>query len=305
MSSSSDIVILPVSTESLVNIVFDISIDYTIWIRKTKSGKQSGKPIWELTEPSKKLNVLLTGASTTSLKSAKIQVFSEIKKISDKTLTLLCAAEDGKSDSENPGLAHKKKRQASESTGGDSNTDAIKIVTGDIYKRHPIRTNYCTSTPVYVDSSNTDRFFYITADMARTWAKEKLKCDDKGTKVVTVDVPPKVSSIYWKQLTTEKSKRLKGSSGDSNLQDVALMLKQVIGSSSQPPSNTPQSDLGPALKAPMSDYLRYCIDQYSLFHPDHLPHQDLKELKLSIGTIARLYMNVKGFSKKLDEERVQ
>ncbi|KAH9809347.1 hypothetical protein DFH28DRAFT_1086418 [Melampsora americana] len=417
-----------VSTESLVNTVFDISIDYTIWIRKTKSGKQSGEPIWELTKPTRKLNVILTGASTTSFKTAKLQVFSEIKKISDETLTLLRAAEDGESDSgglhwhayitmnrvypktgdrtkfitndtewmdwlhackaskdricglhlmiENPGLAHKKKRQneallieaarikrrhnrhaakrakkakktkktknranegltqeelaldddadndedpglttedhsseAGESTGGDSDTDAIKIVSGDIYKRHPIRTEYCTSTPVYIDPLNKDRFFYITAAIARNWAKEKLKCDDEGTKVVTVDVPPKVPSMYWKDLSTEKTRRYKASSGDSSLQDMALMLKQVITSNSQPPSHAPQSSIGPTLKAPMSEYLRYCeiedpngvindvlaeagIDQYSLFNPDHLPREDLKELKLSIGTIARLYMNV-------------
>ncbi|KAH9823877.1 hypothetical protein DFH28DRAFT_1161779 [Melampsora americana] len=433
MSSSPD-----VATEPLLNTGINLVIDYTIWIRKTKAGKHSGEPTWEATKPAKKLNVSITGMSTTSFESAKAQIFSEIKQSKSEAFTLLRAAEDGKSDSgglkwhayiamsraypktgdrmvfisnntdwtnwlhackaskdkvcglhlmiENPGLAHKKKRQneallieaarikrrrnrhaakrakkakkskktnndnnegltqdelaldndaendedpglttddnsseASESTGGDSDTDAIKIVTGDIYKRHPIKTEYCTSTPVYVDPLNRDRFFYITAAIARNWATEKLKCDDEGSKVVTVDVPPKLSSMYWKHLSTEKAKRQKGSSGDSSLQDMAVMLKEVITSNSQPTSDAPRSSIGPTLKAPMADYLKYCdiddpdgaiknllagagIDQYYLFHPDHLPREDLKELKLSIGTIARLYMNVKGFSKKLDEQ---
>ncbi|KAH9814038.1 hypothetical protein DFH28DRAFT_1095907 [Melampsora americana] len=437
MSSSSDVVILPVATRPSLVTGINLSIDYTIWIRKTKAGKQSSEPTWEATKPAKKLNVLLTGMSTTSFESAKVQIFSEIKQAKMEAFTLLRAADNGEGDLgslnwhayisrsrvypktgdrivfitndtewtewlqvcevskdtscglhltiENPGLAHKIKRQnealvieaakvdrrrnrhaakrakkakkskksnlrnnegltqqelvldddtdndedpelttddeAGESTGGDSDTDAIKIVSSDIYKRHPIRTDYCTSTPVYIDPLNKERFFYITADMARNWSKEKLKCDDEGTKVVTVDVPPKVPSMYWKNLSTEKSKRYKASSGNSTLQDMASMLKQVIASNSQPSSNAPQSSLGPTLKAPMADYLRYCdiddpdgaikdllagagIDQYYLFNPDHLPREDLKELKLSIGTIARLYMNVVGFSKRLNDENM-
>ncbi|KAH9815089.1 hypothetical protein DFH28DRAFT_1165266 [Melampsora americana] len=440
MSSTPDVVIVSAATEPLLNTGINLSIDYTIWIWKTKSGKQSGEPTWEATKPAKKLNVLVTGMSITSFESGKAQIFSEIKQSKPEAFTLLRAADSGESDSgslnwhayismsraypktgdrmvfitndtewsewlqvckaskdktcglhlmiENPGLAHKKRRQnkallieaarikrqhnrhaakrakkakkskklkndnneglpqddlaldddtdnaedvelstddhssqGTESTGGDSDTNAIKIVTGDIYKRHPIKTTYCTSTPVYVDPLNKNRFFYITAAIARNWATEKLKCDDEGSKVVTVDVPPKLSSMYWKDLATEKSKRHMASSGDSSLQDMAVMLKEVITSSSQPTSDASQSSLGPTLKAPMAEYLRYCeiddpngaikdclagagIDQYFLFNPDHLPREDLKDLKLSIGTIARLYMNVKAFSKKLDEEQV-
>ncbi|KAH9820382.1 hypothetical protein DFH28DRAFT_1079788 [Melampsora americana] len=400
-----------VTTEPLLNTGINLVIDYMIWIRKMKAGKQSGKPTWEATKPAKKLNILVTGMSTTSFESAKAQIFSEIKESKLEAFTLLRAAEDGKrnlgglnwhayiamsraypktgdrmvfitnntdwmnwlhackaskdkgcglhlmienpdriqrrhnrhaakrakkakksnndnnegltqdelaldNDAENdkdPGLTtdnHSSK--ASESTGSDSDTDAIKIVTGDIYKRHPIKAEYCTSTPVYIDPLNKD-------SIARNWATEKLKCDDEGSKVVTVDVPPKLSSMYWKHLATEKSKRQKGSSGDSSLQDMAVMLKEVITSNSQPTSDAPQLSIGPTLKAPMADYLKYCdiddpdgaiknllagagINQYYLFHPDHLPREDLKEFKLSIGTIARLYMSVKGFSKKLDEQ---
>ncbi|EGG09730.1 uncharacterized protein MELLADRAFT_95196 [Melampsora larici-populina 98AG31] len=212
---------------------------------------------------------------------------------------------------------------SSGSTGGDTDTDAVKIVADLIYKRHPIKSHYSTSVPVFVDPTNTDRFFYITTGMSRLWATEKLACDATGSKVVTIDIPPKASGIQWLSRSDQQMNRNKpGPGSNSSLRDMALMIKEVFGPIGQPTSDPLSSISGPTLKAPMSDYLSFCnipdldgsikerlagagIDEYSLFDQEFLPHQDLTQLNLSTGTIARLYMNVKAFSKKLNDEQVK
>ncbi|EGF98440.1 uncharacterized protein MELLADRAFT_79696 [Melampsora larici-populina 98AG31] len=209
--------------------------------------------------------------------------------------------------------------ESCESTGGDTDTDAVKIVADLIYKHNPIKPSYHQSIPVYVDPKETDRFFYITAGMSRIWAKEKLVCDSKGTQVVTTCIPPK-AGIQWLSQSAEQLKRKKpGSSGDSAITD---MLKHIMGSIVQPPIDAAEGSTSTSLSAPIADYLIFCgikdedrsieaclteagLDQYTLFNREFLPRKDLLKLNLVPGVVTRLYMNVKAFAKHLNESNIQ
>ncbi|KAH9820273.1 hypothetical protein DFH28DRAFT_1218710 [Melampsora americana] len=187
--------------------------------------------------------------------------------------------------------------ESSETTGGDTDGDEIKMVGDLIFKYHGVK--------------------------PEAWAKEKIECDENGSKVVTIAIPPKGPESKWMSQTTEQSKRNKtSSSSDSTLRNMAIMIKQVFGPLVPPPSDALDSSSEQTLKAPMSAYLSYCeipdidglikghldeagIDQYILFDEKFLPRQVLVDLNLRPGVITRLYMNVKGFSKKLNKEQVQ
>ncbi|KAH9807721.1 hypothetical protein DFH28DRAFT_1100471 [Melampsora americana] len=402
-----------------MNTGIDVEVDFTIWVPKEKSGKQSAEPSWEAAKPNKKIHVLLVGKEVLSFKTAKLQVFTAMEEIEAEAVTVLSAADIGEgklgglkwhayisksrvypktgdritfitSDlewiewlrvcdvsrdkacglslvMENPSLARRKKRQAtlskeatkikrhrnrrkhkkrskktyvdltldndaeptndeyssesSETTGGDTDSNEIKMVGDLIFKYHGVKPEYSSSIPVYVDPADTDRFFYITLGMARAWAKEKIECDENGSKVVTIAIPPKGPESKWMSRTTEQSKRNKtSSSSDSTLRDMAIMIKQVFGPLVPPPSDALDSSSEQTLKAPMSAYLSYCeipdidglikgcldeagIDQYILFDEKFLPRQVLVDLNLRPGVITRLYMNVKGFAKKLNKEQ--
>ncbi|KAH9815897.1 hypothetical protein DFH28DRAFT_1107345 [Melampsora americana] len=213
--------------------------------------------------------------------------------------------------------------ESSETTGGNTDSDEIKMVGDLIFKYHSVKPEYSSSIPVYMDPADTDQYFYITLGMARAWAKEKIECDENGSKVVTIAIPPKGPESKWMSQTTEKSKRNKtSSSSNSTLRDMAMMIKQVFGPLAPPPSDALDSSSEQTLKAPMSAFLSYCeipdidgsikgrldeagIDQYILFDEKFLPRQILVDLNLRPGLITRLYMNVKGFAKKLNKEQVQ
>ena len=67
------------------------------------------------------------------------------------------------------------KIQSGESTGGDTDTDALKTIQDEIFIRHPLNKAYDHTTPVYVDPANPNHFFYLTAGMCQIWAKEKVR----------------------------------------------------------------------------------------------------------------------------------
>jgi hypothetical protein len=60
---------------SFLNNPIHALIDYIIWTRKSKPGKQAGDPSWEAAKPSKKVTVSFAGPNTSSFKNAKSQIF--------------------------------------------------------------------------------------------------------------------------------------------------------------------------------------------------------------------------------------
>ncbi|EGG09616.1 uncharacterized protein MELLADRAFT_95840 [Melampsora larici-populina 98AG31] len=209
--------------------------------------------------------------------------------------------------------------ESGESTGGDTDTDVLKIVADEIYKKHPIKADYDRSTPVYVDPQDTNKFFYITAGMSRIWARAKLDCDAKGSKVVTLDIPPKAGGIKWLSRSAEMMKRTKGS-GVSTNQDFGNLMAQLVTSIQQPHTGVAEATSGAVLKAPLARYLNFCeivdldgsvearlteagFDQYDLFDQTYLPRDDLVKLNLRPGDITRLYKNVNRFAKIQDLEQ--
>ncbi|KAH9812212.1 hypothetical protein DFH28DRAFT_899232, partial [Melampsora americana] len=209
--------------------------------------------------------------------------------------------------------------ESGESTGGDTDSDAVSIVVHDIYKIHAIQRDYDPITPVFVDPLDTNRFFFITAQMARIWAKEKIACDATGSKVVTTSIPPKESGIKWLSRLAEQAKRRRiNSTGDSDL-NLGSILKQLLESKGHPANDGGESSIEPALKAPLSRYLEFCeivdsngsiescltnagLDQHILFDRNFLPREDLVNLGLVPGVITQLFMNVNSFNKKLKDE---
>ncbi|KAH9810467.1 hypothetical protein DFH28DRAFT_932941 [Melampsora americana] len=130
------------------------------------------------------------------------------------------------------------------STGDDTNTNEVKMVASDIYKLHLIQSSYNASVPIYVDPTNTDQFFFITTGRTRLWAKEKLACDSTGSKVVTVNIPPKASGTQWLSQAQQSKRTKAGTASNSSLCDMALMSKEVFGPIAQPPLNPPKSIMG-------------------------------------------------------------
>ncbi|KAH9820274.1 hypothetical protein DFH28DRAFT_1201134 [Melampsora americana] len=80
---------------SFMNTGIDVEVDFTIWVPKEKSGKQSAEPSWEAAKPNKKIHVLLVGKEVLSFKTAKLQVFTAMEEIEAEAVTVLSAADIG------------------------------------------------------------------------------------------------------------------------------------------------------------------------------------------------------------------
>ncbi|KAH9816723.1 hypothetical protein DFH28DRAFT_1081589 [Melampsora americana] len=202
--------------------------------------------------------------------------------------------------------------KSGKSTGGDTDSDAVRIVANAIFKIHPIQRDYNPLTPVFVDPLNTNWFFFITGEMARIWAKEK----------VIFFIPPEGSGIKWLSQLAEQAKRCNiRSTGNSDL-NLGSILKHILDSKGQPDTNGGNSNIEPALKAPLARYLEFCeiadpngsiescltnagLDQHSLFIRNFLPREDLVHLGLVPGVITQLFLNVNAFNKKLKNELLQ